>query len=93
MEAALPLEQAAPPFRLVSVYTTRNFSGSLGGVQPGSISLDDVTARGPSAPEGVVIEGFEQAPGQDVWAALPSLDSNFDRVQRSRDSARSGGMG
>ena len=85
---------ASPPFRLVSIYNTRNLSGSLGGVQPGSISLDDVTARGPTIPpEGVVIESFEQAPGRDLWVVLPNPDSNNDRVQRSRSAARTGGMG
>ena len=94
LEGALPVELASPPFRLVSIYNTRNLSGSLGGVQPGSISLDDVTARGPAIPpEGVVIESFEQAPGQDLWVVLPNPDSNNDRVQRSRGAARTGGMG
>ena len=94
LEAALPLERASPPFRLVSIYTTRNFSGSMGGVQPGSISLDDVTIRGRATPpEGVIVEGFEQAPGQDLWVGLPSPDTTYDRVERSRGAARSGGMG
>ena len=94
LEASLPLDRAAPPFTLVSIYTTRNFSGSLGGVQPGSISFDDVTIRGPATqPEGVVVEGFEQAPGQDVWVGLPNPDSTNDRVERNRSAARSGGMG
>ena len=94
MEGTLPAELAEPPFRLVSLYSTRNFSGSLGGVQPGSISLDDVTARGPATPpEGVVVEGFGQPPGQDLWVSLPNPDSNSDRLQRSREAARSGGLG
>ena len=94
LETALPPERAEPPLRLVSVFTTRNFSGSLGGVQPGSISMDDVTVRGPSTPpEGVVVEGFEQPPGRDLWVGLPTADSSYDSVQRGRDAARSGGMG
>ncbi len=94
LEGTLPVERATPPFSLVSIYNTRNLSGSLGGVQPGSVSLDDVTARGPTIPpEGVVIESFEQAPGQDLWVVLPNPDSNHDRVQRSRGAARTGGMG
>ncbi len=93
-EGNLPVERSSPPFRLVSIYNTRNLSGSLGGVQPGSISLDDVTARGPATlPEGVVIESFEQPPGQDLWVTLPNPDSSSDRVQRSRGAARTGGMG
>ncbi|MDE2861711.1 MAG: hypothetical protein OYI31_01130 [Chloroflexota bacterium] len=94
LEAALPLDRATPPFRLVSIYNTRSFSGSLGGVQPGSISLDDVTARGPSTPpEGVVVEGFEQPPGQELWVTLPNPDSISDSVHRSRSAAHTGGMG
>ena len=94
LEAALPLEQAEPPFSVVSIFISSGFGGSLGGAQPGSLSLDDMTAKGASAPpDGVVVEGFEEAAGPSSWVSLPSIDSTSDVAERSRVAARSGGFG
>ena len=96
LEAALPLGQTAlePPFSVVAIYMSGRYGGSLGGLQPGSFSLDDMTAKGPSAPpDGLVVEGFEESENTNIWVSLPSVDSTSDRTERTQEAARSGGFG
>ena len=76
------------PFELVSVYFTTSPTSRLSN---GVLHLDDITAFGPSSgPEGVVIEGFE---GEAPWAPLANQGGIPDVVQRTAESARSGGAG
>ncbi|MDA0988544.1 MAG: ABC transporter permease [Chloroflexi bacterium] len=96
LEAALPLEQTAlkPPFSVVAIFMSGRYGGSLGGLQPGSFSLDDMTAKGPYAPlDGLVVEGFEESENANTWVSLPSLDSATDSTERTQEAARSGGFG
>ena len=76
------------PFRLVSIYFSRK---SFTRTPPGNISLDDITAKGPSSPpDGMVIEDFE-TDGQ--WAPLVNEGQVADISQRLSTSARTGKAG
>ena len=85
------LPEVAPellPFELVSIFfSTAPFARLSDGV----LYLDDITASGPlDGPDGSVIEGFESlAP----WAPLANQGQTSDAVQRTAESARSGGAG
>ena len=89
LEAALPLEQTnlKLPFSVVSIFMTGQYTGSLGGSQPGSFSLDDLTA------DGIVVEDFEGATGPIPWISLPNVDTATDRMERTQEAARSGDFG
>jgi hypothetical protein len=76
------------PLRLVSFYLSRkSFARTL----PGTISLDDVTVKGPSSPPGgLVVEDFESSGG---WAPLVNQGQAPDVVERATTAARSGNAG
>ena len=96
LEAAFPLQQTKmkPPFSLVSIFMTGRDWSSLGGSQPGSFSLDDMIAKGPSAPlDGIVVENFEEPTDVNTWVSLPNVDSVTDKVERTQEAARSGDFG
>ncbi|MSQ06559.1 MAG: ABC transporter permease [Dehalococcoidia bacterium] len=77
-----------PQWGLVAIFLT---GSSFARMPPGSISLDDITVKGPTLPPaGVVIEGHE-APGG--WAPLAHTGPVADVVERTRESARSGQAG
>ncbi len=76
------------PLRLVSFYLSRN---SFARTPPGTISLDDVTVKGPSSPPGgLVVEDFESSGG---WAPLVNQGQAPDVVERATTAARSGNAG
>jgi hypothetical protein len=91
IEVPLPGEQALlePPFSLVAIFISAD---SLSRMPPGSIGLDDLTAKGgPSIPpEGIVIEGFEE-PGR--WVALPHDKAEPDTIEVTPQAARTGASG
>jgi hypothetical protein len=96
LEASLPIGQTTlkPPFSLVSVFMMGRYETFLRSSQPGTISLDDITAISPSTtPDGVVVEGFENTPGPNTWVAVPNVDSASDSVKSTADAARSGRFG
>jgi hypothetical protein len=73
---------------LVSIFLT---GSSFARMPPGSVSLDDVTVKGPTLPSaGEIIEGFE-APGG--WVPLAHAGPVADQVERTTQSARSGQAG
>ena len=76
------------PLRLVSFYLSRK---SFARTPPGTISLDDVTVKGPSSPPGgLVVEDFESSGG---WAPLVNQGQAPDVVERATTAARSGNAG
>ena len=76
------------PLRLVSFYVSRK---SFARTPPGTISLDDVTVKGPSSPPGgLVVEDFESSGG---WAPLVNQGQAPDVVERATTAARSGNAG
>ena len=96
LEASFPPEQTKmkPPFSVVSIFMTGRFGGSWGGSQPGSFSLDDMIAKGPSNPlDGIVVEDFEELTDANTWVSLLNVDSVTDRVERTQEAARSGDFG
>jgi hypothetical protein len=95
LEALLPVGQETlePPLSVVSIYISGPFGGFLG-LQPGSISLDDIIVKGPFAPlDGIVVEDYEEPPRSRNWVTLPNVDSETDRLARTTDAARSGRFG
>lgn len=96
LEAPLPTEKTTlrPPFSVVSIFISGGYGGSLGVLQPGSFSIDDITARGPSSsPDGTIIEDFENIEDPNTWISLPNVDSNADRIERTQEASRSGRFG
>ncbi len=90
LEAALPVRDRQPEvqFALVSLFITKQIASA---VQPGSLSLDDVTVKGPGFPEmGSVIEDFEQ-PG--AWRALTGQAVEPDVIEYLPEAARNGNGG
>ena len=86
-EAALPNEERQPEvqFALLSLFISKQ---TVSGIQPGSISLDDLTVKGPLLPAmGSVIEDYDE-PGP--WLALPSLAEEADTVEYLPEAARTG---
>ena len=76
------------PLRLVSFYLSRK---SFARTPPGTISLDDVTVKGPSSPPGgLVVEDFESSGG---WAPLVNQGQAPELVERATTAARSGNAG
>ena len=58
---------------------------------PGGLSFDDITAHGPTFPDGaIVVEDFEEV---GPWTALPQGGSAPDRTERTPDAARAGEAG
>lgn len=95
-EASLPQGQAVTPLSLslVSVYISGGYGTSLNDSQPGTISIDDITAISPSnAPNGITVEDFEATSSRNNWVAIPSVNSTTDHVEHTRQAARSGGFG
>jgi FtsX-like permease family len=91
LEIPLPTEQTLmePPFSVVAIFIS---AASLSQTPPGSIGLDDLTAKGgPSIPpEGIVIEGFEE-PGR--WVALPHDQTEPDTIEVTAQAPRTGASG
>jgi hypothetical protein len=91
LEIRLPNEQTLlePPFSVVAIFISAN---SLSRMPPGSIALDDLTAKGEPdlPPEGIVIEGFEE-PGR--WTALPHDQTEPDAIEVTAQAARTGASG
>ena len=79
-------ESLVPPFRLVAFFVSRQ---SFTRLPAATIALDDITAIGPGSAE-IVIEGFEETV---PWVVLPNEGGVPDRLQRSSEAARSGGLG
>ena len=87
VEAAMPGDerQQGLQFALVSLFLSKQ---SIAAVHRGSISLDDLTVKGPSFPTmGSVIEDFEE-PG--TWLAVPSQVEPLDTVEYLTEAARTG---
>jgi hypothetical protein len=64
---------------------------ALTAVQPGSLSLDDITVKGRSIPPpGVIIEGYEEF---DIWAPLAIEEEEADTVEHTSQAARTGQAG
>ncbi len=75
-------------WRLVSVHLSGE---AFSRTPPGGLSLDDITALGPSLlAGGEVVEGFEDV---GPWTALPQGGNIPDRAERTADGARSGAAG
>ena len=75
-------------WRVVSVHISGD---TFSRTPPGGLSFDDITAHGPSLPEGeVVVEGFEEV---GPWTALPQGGNVADRTERTPEAARSGDAG
>jgi MFS family permease len=91
LEIQLPDEQVLlePPFSIVAIFISAD---SLSRMPPGSIGLDDLTAKGSPniPPEGIVIEGFEE-PGR--WLALPHDQTEPDTIEVTAQAARTGASG
>ena len=87
VEAAMPGDerQQGLQFALVSLFLSKRY---ITVVHRGSISLDDLTVKGPSFPTmGSVIEDFEE-PG--TWLAVPSQVEPLDTVEYLTEAARTG---
>ena len=93
MEAEIPVERVLLqlPLSVVSIFVS---GAGFSRMPPGSISLDDMTARGgrdSDAPAiGKVIEGFEQ-PGR--WTILAHDKEEPDSLEFTVEAARSGRSG
>lgn len=75
-------------WRVVSAYISGD---TFSRTPPGGLSFDDITAHGPTIPDGeVVVEGFEEV---GPWTALPQGGNFPDRTERGPDAARSGDSG
>ena len=91
LEAELPVDSRFPEdtsFGVGSIFFSRR---SVTGMGEGSISLDDITVKGPFAPDlGVVVEGFER-PG--AWVPFPSSQQLSDTLDHTPRAARTGRFG
>ena len=90
LEAGLPVDgsQQEDQFALVFIFITKL---SVSAVQPGSISLDDLTVKGRAFPDiGSVIEDFEE-PG--AWRVLTGLADEPDTIEYLPEAARTGTQG
>ncbi len=75
-------------WRIVSVHLSGE---AFSRTPPGGLSLDDITAYGPSLPpEGMIVEGFEDI---GPWTALPQAGAVSDRAERTAAGARTGAAG
>ena len=89
MEAQIPTERVLLqlPLSVVSIFV----SGSgFSRMPPGSISLDDMTARGAGDADAKAIEGFEQ-PGR--WTLLSHDKEEPDGLEFTPEAARNGRSG
>ena len=93
LEGTLDLEEDSiykPPFTLVSIFIS---GGSVFSVTAGSVTLDEITVKGPSTPpDGLVIEGFEGNPPLP-WAALAAPGVASDVVSPTAQGAPNGRAG
>ena len=89
LEAQIPTERVLLqlPLNVVSVFVSGSASSRI---PPGSISLDDITARGDADTDATVIEGFEQ-PGR--WELLTHDKEEPDGLGFTPEAARSGSSG
>ena len=75
-------------WRVVSVHLSGD---TFSRTPPGGLSFDDITAHGPTLPDGAeVVEGFEEV---GPWTALPQGGENPDRTERTPEAARTGDSG
>ena len=90
LETGLPQDgaSASRPLGLVSIFIRK---GGLGALSPGSISLDEVTIKGPGVlSQGVVIEDYEMA---GKWEPLPHQGDEIDTIEYTPDGSRPGSAG
>ena len=90
LEATLPNlgRQPEVQFSVVSLVISKQ---TFSAIKPGSISLDDLTVKGPSLPAmGTVIEDYGE-PGP--WLVLPTLAEDQDTVEYLAEAARTGTSG
>lgn len=96
LDAALPSSElgTSPPLNVVSLYVTSGSTSALMGRQPGSLLLDDITARMGDGAAQVVVESYERgASAAEMWTVVPGNSSGADSVALATGTAHSGRNG